>query len=459
MPNWYVNCADNQAENKGPEIQVNVGALFKRWWLNCCSSGHATIRWAIEAGAENVDFTEYRSTQRVEFNPATTDEDIEAAFSRRLALSQVGGDRFTVRVYKGTDANPSLTIADIITRRLYRYSIETASTASEATYQRIRARLLTGFDAAFIDLEEAAAATSQHPGVITKVSPWLNQAKRRKAADAGVHIVFVDFLGGNPQARLDQFPDVTASGAWAFADERWTWTLQLGERESWHVDADKGHPPAVTINDVPLAPEAFTWTKVGDRGARLTITAPLSNLALTGHQGVGITYRLVTKIGGTSFIDVSCVVVTQDMPFPFAANQDHVDSAALVVILHELGHLLGLAVYAEKQRDGEWRETNDRWYTNDRGGQGTHCSHNAVLRANGHADALHYKVVSGTADGTHVFTPQIPAQPLCIMYHARTEVTYQIPGFCDRCIGILRRRNLTPTGENCFTKKRPAVLF
>lgn len=457
---WYVNCDDDQAHNKGPDFEVRVAALFSRWWFDCCSSGHSAIGWVAtpSVGSNNVAYAEYRSTVQVRFAPRDTVEDIEAPFSRRLALPQVGGDSYTINVYKGAAVAPALTIADLVTWRLYRYSVATASPATEAIYQRIRGDLLDGFADAFIELEEAQASTSNHPGLVTKRSPWLLHARGQKAAAAGVHILFVDFLGGNPEQRVDVFANVGAADAWAFAEERWRWDLQLREREAWHVDADANQAPVVTIDGAPVAAEHFEWAKHGDRDARLTILSPEANAALSQGKPATVTYRFVTKIGGTSFNAQHCVVVTKDMPFPFAANQGYLDRAALIVILHELGHQLGLAVYAEKHRNGQWRAANDLWYTNRHGGSGTHCSHNTQLRANGHADALHYKVYTTHVDGL-VYTPSRPSPPLCVMYHSRTEISHQIPGFCPRCIEILKRRDLTPAGNPSFTKDRPVGLF
>ncbi len=464
MPDWYVNCDEDQDEHRGPEIQVNVGVLFDRWWLDCCSSGQAAITWEVVADDGNVDYDEYGSTQRVRFNPTTTLEDIEAAFSRKLALSQVGGDSFTVHVYKGTDDDPALTIADIVTRRSLPpvLSIETASDATEATYQRIKGRILTGFADAFIDLEEVEATASDNPGPRHQVVAVAHQCQGEQGGHRRRPHRLRRFPRGSCRAAGGSVPGrVLQSHAWAFAEgpmdlddpARRPRVLARGRRQWQSARRHRQRRPPSRRGTSP-----GRRTTTGSGAARESPTSSPTRPSPQDPPASGSPIRFVTKIGGTSFTAQKCVVVTQDMPFPFLPTIKATSTAPRWWSSStSWGIALGLAKsMREKHRSGDWRERNDRWYTNAQGGQGTHCSYNALLRANGHADALHYQVFS---TGTHVWTPQRPAQPLCIMYHSRTSVTHEIPGFCDRCIAILRRRNLTLAGDASYTKTAPVVLF
>jgi hypothetical protein len=100
-------------------------------------------------------------------------------------------------------------------------------------------------------------------------------------------------------------------------------------------------------------------------------------------------------------------------------------------LVHEFGHILGqvphyLPEYSLDKAEAQPQKTNDKWYNDEKGGKGSHCSTGA-------------KEVKGKINGQ---TTMVFRGGSCLMFHEGNEPR----PFCSRCQVILKRANLQVLG-------------
>ena len=98
-------------------------------------------------------------------------------------------------------------------------------------------------------------------------------------------------------------------------------------------------------------------------------------------------------------------------------------AAIACTVVHEIGHILGLAVSSEKRANGQV-VMNAKHYEGH-GGNGNHCKHN---------------VQNPDAPAGVPYRPPENANPLCVMFHATVPEHMPQARFCPTCLGHLRRR-------------------
>lgn len=114
-------------------------------------------------------------------------------------------------------------------------------------------------------------------------------------------------------------------------------------------------------------------------------------------------------------------------------NETIVQRRLKLTIAHEIGHSLSLTRQSVRNLATLTDDANDRWYTNDHGGQGPHCHHNAHLVAAGAANGF-----PDTPSGQVYRHNPLSGGKLCIMYHA-IDHDNMADQFCDRCLEQLKR--------------------
>lgn len=98
-------------------------------------------------------------------------------------------------------------------------------------------------------------------------------------------------------------------------------------------------------------------------------------------------------------------------------------AAIACTVVHEIGHILGLAVSSEKRANAQV-VLNAKYYEGH-GGNGNHCKHN---------------VQNPDAQAAVAYRPPENANPLCVMFHATLPEHMPQARFCPTCLGHLRRR-------------------
>jgi hypothetical protein len=190
--------------------------------------------------------------------------------------------------------------------------------------------------------------------------------------------------------------------------------------------------------DVVVPGEAIT-TSTDDKQVSFDLThvdlaAPRAVFEGGGTLEVKATMHAITSFGGYSpERDRHFVALTTVKMRPTQTAAD-IQNLLLGAALHELGHAHGLVESLPKYGGGETR-SNGKYYEDEFGGQGPHCSTNAKLAPSGPSYGR-----KSTSSG-QVFIHDGGGGKLCIMYHD-LDIPNSSMKFCDACAEHLRLRAL-----------------
>lgn len=139
------------------------------------------------------------------------------------------------------------------------------------------------------------------------------------------------------------------------------------------------------------------------------------------------------SLGGYNYTEQTHFVALTTRRFRADWDDEIIERIVFLAFCHEIGHALGLTPSVFHNYSENLDEPHPNFYTDDHGGRGPHCHHNAVLVPSG---AAHGR--PDTRSGTIWHTPDDDSQKLCIMYHA---IAHRHIGdtFCDDCLTHLER--------------------
>ena len=197
----------------------------------------------------------------------------------------------------------------------------------------------------------------------------------------------------------------------------------------------EGDKPTVTVTvnaRVKLPEDGDYWT-VDDAGTKfeldLSAHAKFAVAAAAMRDGRPVRFdgrfRWRQSLGGYNLANESHFVALTTRTLG-DWTEDDLKQRTFLAFSHEVGHALGLTPQRFYNHATANYVGNDRYYTNDQGGQGPHCHHNADL------------VAAGSAHGrpdTHsgqLWWYRTNGDQLCIMYHA-IKHEYASGQFCAHC--------------------------
>jgi hypothetical protein len=180
--------------------------------------------------------------------------------------------------------------------------------------------------------------------------------------------------------------------------------------------------------DAPL--DRLTVERRNDREADIALRF---NAAPTAPTIVALDLGVLQPLGGNRDNDENRNISITMRYHAGPSGSANADSTALVLLMHEIGHALGMTP-----------STQATYYNNTYGGAGDHCSHNAqrVL----HANLAPFNVIADGQSGEVMVPLSLingHGPPPCIMYHTRTRV-HHTSVFCDHCKASLRGDELVP---------------
>jgi hypothetical protein len=188
-----------------------------------------------------------------------------------------------------------------------------------------------------------------------------------------------------------------------------------------------------------LAPDQFDVVRTTDREIALTVRPPVAPAA--GTQ-ITIELGILRPIGGSrDNRNISITTKYHEGP----SGTPNADSSMLVLLLHEIGHALGMTPpHKPPPPAAPPPDRHQHYYESNYGGEGDHCSTNASPV--NHTDLKpEWKI---TADSKDRASPAVMV-PLavingsgpapCVMYHTRTKV-HHTSVFCDECRDWLRNK-------------------
>jgi hypothetical protein len=427
--------------------------------------------WCMPVGANNTDVQYIQGVRRVRPRdnfPAfshLTGTTSSGHFQTQVSLPYVGGDQYEVKVCKETDHRDpakTRTLADTFEtwRKIY-YTVYYMGADCFNFFNFVEPRILDAFGRGYIELEKLQMIPTMT--VIGKVN-----------ADAAE-----TFLDGTPDAILDLSP------------------LGAGRLPS-HATTKPYHLATVVVPDVyetaprhhllvrnnpadNLVVNYLLFQQAGNTTLRVTDCVTTARTRWAGHPAwinalprmtlvsatratavvaarselswdlrpvPGLTNHLAAAAGNNYELDLRTIEERHNFVGYNVGNFCIVETvsgvtSALQTFTHEVGHAVGQAVQQEAKWDATVgttalpAEPNPRWHTDNFGGQGPHCWHNAVLSAAA-APAGHTAVFVHGGGGD-----------LCTMFYADEPHVDPNGRFCHFCEPRLRRQSLDHTRQTC----------
>lgn len=415
--------------------------------------------WCLPVGANNTDVQYIQGVRRVRprdnFPALTplTGTTSTGYFETQVSLPYVGGDQYEVKVCKQTDHRDpakTRTLADTFEtwRKIY-YTVYYMGANSFNFFNAVEPRIRDAFNRGYIELDRVQMIPTMT--VIGKVNT--------DAADA--------FLNGSTNAILNLRPTGTGTlPNWAATKPYHLATVVVPDV---YETAPHPHPlirsnpvdnlivgyllfqqagnPALRATDCVTRaqvrwPGQAAWINVLPGITLVSATPAASRLDWDLRPVPGLTNHLAAAAGNNYELDVMTIEERHNFVGYNWRNFCIIETAsgvtsALQTFTHEVGHAVGQAVRQENRWDATVgttalpAEPNPRWHTNNFGGQGPHCWHNAVLSAAAAPAGLTAVFIYGGAGN------------LCTMFYADEPNVDPNGRFCPLyCEPRLKRQDL-----------------
>lgn len=403
-----------------------------------------TVEWWIEPGGSNTDivYITPASRARLQF-PTTLITAATGRFHNRIDLPHVGGDEYVVKCSK-LNNRPNFFQTDTFQtwRKLF-YTVFHMGADSLAQYNALEGQFQGAFSRSFIELQKAATIatmtvmdearvefTNNFPFVDGSTSAIINLKRAGLATGTGslsnkpFHMAYMVV----PRAFFTRPRPRTMAATRAIIGSTSYFHLLYTEpgnpvafipvaRASWGANSFDVRNSFSIVSNAGGA-SSIQWNLNTVPGLTAWLAAPANTFNLT------FTVTEKSSINGYSWGNICVVGMTGRPPIQ-----------VLGTMVHEMGHAVQQAVHFESR----WNATgtpmasdvNPNWYDDVFGGQGPHCSTNAVLTTTAALTSGKRFVWGGGAK-------------LCTMYHAG-DVNRDDGVFCPSCEPRVRRANLNST--------------
>lgn len=418
--------------------------------------------WCLPVGANNTDPSYIQAARRIfprEGRTAITPlvgSTSTGHFQTRVRFPWVGGDQYEVKVCKRADNRDpakTRTLPDTFeTWRKVFYTVYYMGEGAFDFFNRVEPQIEDAFSRCFVELEKVQMIPTLT--VMGKVNT--------DAADA--------FMNGSPSAVLNLRPTGTGRLPNHAATKPYHLATLIApdiyETETHPIDflsdaavgstvvgyrlfQQDGNTTLVAADCVNQARIRWTghpaWVNVQAHITLLSVADRQSEFAWDFRPVAGLTNFLAAAAGNTYEADLE---VTEEVRNFVGYNWRNFcvlqtatgTTSALQTFTHEVGHALGQVVRRERKWDAatgntaQPAEANPRWHTDNFGGQGDHCWHNARLQAAPPPDGL-------TAVYVH------DSGQLCTMFYADEPNVDPNGRFCIYCEPRLKRQNLDRTRQ------------
>ena len=423
--------------------------------------------WCVPVGANNTDVRYLPANRRI--RPSETVPSVTPLtgttstghFETRITFPWVGGDQYEVKVCKqGDNRDPgrTRTLPDTFEtwRKLY-YTVYYMGPDCYDFFMNVEASILDVFNRAYVELERVQMLPTAT--VISKVNTDSRDRFINGRAGSVMNLRSRNVAGHAGTGRL---PNHATTKPYHLA------TLILPDV---YDTARRHHNIRLNTADGQLTFGYMLFQAPGTTPLNLTQGVTQARIRWAGHAAwVNVRARMtlasITRDPARSVVNYDfrpvpgltrhlAAAAGNDMEFDVRAIQERHNfvgynignicvletisgvTSALQTFTHEVGHAVNQAVRQERRWDATVGTTpiaadvNPRWHTDNFGGQGPHCWHNARLRT---APPL-------PAGLTAVFEYGGPGR-LCTMFF-RDDAQVDLDGrFCIHCEPRLKRQNL-----------------
>jgi len=486
---WYVNLPATRGERWGPEVPLKV--TRSRW---ARTNANRTVTWTCDPDNNNLNTVAAAASFTAGDDPNTQQSSTSEvpdthSFRNRLTLPPYGRESYTVTAQRSDKQNTSLDEQFDIRRRLY-YVLNYMDNEGKQLYASLQDDLHRIFVDVGIELVRVAKQRIPRKQIVSE--PRLRSLVENRPAipedkrGLVMRLALVNSIAAERDFEIE-LPLVDGhgglgAGADTVAHQNGVWKLTIHLPPQQNVPAHRQLrlPPEPTatvqvscyyllaqkirtewFSDSP-ANVQHTIRRIDDRTAEITIAGndnqALTNLAIEYashvadkpcHQATfsqppnGLPAQLHIKvslcplqpIGGTTLR--ANIALTQDMSI-YYHNGTHQDKAAALcrVFAHEISHSIGMVAPSMTWNGAQ--QNHDDHYTNDNGGKGPHCHHNATLQNNTSNAAGEFHN-PGNPNCHQVYVPD--NGQICIMFHQRTAHLHALE-FCNRCQEFMRAQDL-----------------
>lgn len=468
----YVNLPSGVTTHQGPTRQLrvapnNVPAVAPgdraEWWVEPDGTSNTNI-FFIPPATRNPTSPSGIAGARVT-NTQTTLTTTGANrnhFVNTINLPHVGGDNYVVKVSRRNNRPQFHTSDTFQTWRKLFYTVFHVTPTNLAEFNAVEQQFKDAFLEPFVEWENVAKI----PGLTqqTKVNVGGNFTTGN-----------IPFMNGRPGAVMNLRPAGTGTlNNKPFHAALLIATVLFETRNIPMTLNNQSNPIGSTTFLHDLHTDASTtfafilranaaWTGRPTNNVRFHFAAPVHSAA-----GSTVTWDLTTVPGLTSFLagnaarrfQLSFTVVREDRFAGFSTRNFCVARTsagitdALQTYTHELAHSLGHVVRSERRFNEAGvrmsNELNVFHHTDEFGGQGPHCSTNAVL-----VPATPAQIANGATSGQIFRWSGVAGQTLCTMFFRSDARVDENGRFCPSCEPRMRRTNMdrasqTARGWNFF---------
>lgn len=413
--------------------------------------------WCEPAGANNTDVAYIRGNRRISPREgstrltALTGTTTTGFFQAQVTFPWVGGDQYRVKVCRQTDrrdAAKTRTLPDTFEtwRKIY-YTVYYMGAGSFNFFNTVEPRITDAFNRCFVELERVQMVPTLT--VISKVNTDSANAFMNGRAGAIMNLrpTGTGRLPNHASTKPFHLAVVIVPDAYETAARTHTEALDFVTGQytlNYLLFQNAGNTTLRTADCLTTARLRWrghpAWTDVRSHLTLVSANRGSSRLDFDFRTVAGLTSHLAARAGNTYSLNIRTIEEKHDFVGYSVGNLCVVETAsgvtsALQTFTHEVGHGLNQAV----RRESRWNaagsaeiaaDVNPRWHTDNFGGRGPHCWHNAALSTANPPAGLTAVYRYGGAGN------------LCTMYFADEPHCDPDGRFCAYCEPRLKRQDL-----------------
>jgi len=422
---YYVNLKYNAKENYGKFMHLEAKAS------GLSEDDLAITEWWVEPGPDNVDlkYLARNSRARLKKKYSINKKD---KFYNSLYLPHVGGDEYTVKCSKKDDRSNPLLVEKIETWRKVFYTVYCMGSKNSSLFGGVKGNFEEAFKECKVEMELANKTSTKKDEPYTNsknVEKLYSRKKKLKNKPFHLRIVVLNSVYDIIKSRYKQdFSGVNTTKGYINT----YYVLSTETKTHWYVSSQArvaGSNNWISIKSISK--------KSGDRQIEIDFSKNKTlQKGLSDGKKIEVRYKVREFEDFLGFSHGNlCVVGTDDK----GKSEAKIKETVLQTFTHEVGHGLQQVIKDEDlfKPDGKRNgiEKNDKWHTDNYGGQGPHCKTNAKLVA----DTRTKEEGQTTSKKVYAHDSGI----LCTMFYRDDGAVDKQGKFCESCKPRLIRTNLS----------------